>query len=266
MTDEDLSRYIFYAKTVDSGAFKTLSECVKTIFTELCFSFEPAGIKSLAINQEQSILMHLFLQSTSFQVYHSTEVKKVGLDTEQLFKIMRTMSNNDILTLYVERSDENKLGIIFDNDEKKRTTKYKLKLLDTSMPDVHIPDEVFPSVITLPSGDLSKLLRDMVAIDSKQVEFQSIGTKLIFRCKESTGSITQETILGENTDGLAITNPSEDIVQGVYNLQQLSMMSKCTGLCSTVRIYAKNDYALLCRFTVARLGELTFAFMTVPGK
>ena len=55
------------------------------------------------------------------------------------FKLIKTMTNNDTLTLYIERADENKLGIRIENGEKNSITTYKLNLMDLNEENISIP-------------------------------------------------------------------------------------------------------------------------------
>jgi proliferating cell nuclear antigen len=44
----------------------------------------------------------------------------------------------------------------------------------------------------------------------------------------------------------------------MYKLKYLAMFSKCTNLCSTIRLHLKNDYPLIIIYKVATLGEIKF--------
>ena len=75
-----------------------------------------------------------------------------------MFKLIKAMSNNDTLTLYVCEDDCNRLGITIENGEKNSITNFKLNLLDISDEDISIPPAVFESELTLPSNDFQKLI------------------------------------------------------------------------------------------------------------
>ena len=81
-----------------------------------------------------------------------------------LYKLIKTMSNNDILTLFIEKDNPNKLGIKINNVEKNSQTLFKLNLLDISDEEINIPPAIFETELTLPSSDFQKLIRDMTNI------------------------------------------------------------------------------------------------------
>ena len=73
------------------------------------------------------------------------------------------MGNCDTLTLYIEKSDINHLGIKVENGEKNSVTDFKLNLVD--LPEnISIPPAEFDSVITMPSNDFQKTIRDICII------------------------------------------------------------------------------------------------------
>ena len=47
-----------------------------------------------------------------------------------LFKLIKTMNNNDTLSLYIEADDSNRLGIKIENGEKNTLTTYYLNLIE----------------------------------------------------------------------------------------------------------------------------------------
>ena len=47
-----------------------------------------------------------------------------------LFKIIKTMNTNEVLTLFIEENNENELGIKIENGEKNTVTVFYLSLID----------------------------------------------------------------------------------------------------------------------------------------
>jgi len=62
---------------------------------------------------------HLKLEAENFDDYNCEQKIIVGVSMLNLFKLIKTMTNNDTLTLYIERNDINRLGIKIENGEKK---------------------------------------------------------------------------------------------------------------------------------------------------
>jgi hypothetical protein len=56
---------------------------------------------------------------------------------------------------------------------------------------------------------------------------------------------------------------THNIVQGVYELKNIVLFTKCSNLCNDISIYMKNDFALTSIYTIATLGNITIALSPV---
>jgi proliferating cell nuclear antigen len=258
---------LFEIKTVQSGAFRTLIEALKEILTEANLEFDPQGIKVMAVDETHTVLVYLRLHSDRFENYFCTVKHVLGVNMIYLFKLIKTMGNNDSLTLYLPASNPNKLGIRMENSEKSTVTNYYLKLFDTDVEDIQIPSLNFTSIIHMPSMDLQKIGRDMNALGEKlDVEVTSSGSDLIFKCVGDFAE--QETIISENNSTMKVqkTTNTTEIVQGIFQLKHLVLFTKCTSLCPSIELYLKNDYPLILRYTVANLGEVKLVLAPIKNK
>jgi proliferating cell nuclear antigen len=110
----------------------------------------------------------------------------------------------------------------------------------------------------MPSNEFNKICRDMINL-SEIIEIKSVGNQIIFSCKGEFAS--QETIIGETTNGLSFVKHSNDdnIIQGYYNLKHLVLFAKCTNLCNSIEMYMKNNFPIVINFSVGSLGNLKLA-------
>jgi len=257
MTEINYSNYLFYIQTIQSSEFRILIEALKEILTDANFEFHPkteespAGIKLLAVDQTHTVLVHLHL--FDFQKFHCEKKMTVGLNMLNLFKLIKTMNNSDHLTLYIEKDNINQLCIVIENGEKASKTVYRLNILDLPEENIDIPDVEFNSVITMPSGDFQKYIRDMHNL-ANNVEIKSASEMLYLSCKGDFAE--QQTILGKAQHGMNFTKSDKNIVQGVFALKHLFLFTKCTNLCNNIEMYLKNDYPLIVKYTVGSLGEI----------
>tara|TARA_B110000977_G_scaffold192449_1_gene265952 strand:+ start:765 stop:1553 length:789 start_codon:yes stop_codon:yes gene_type:complete len=253
------SEYLFSFKTIQSNVIKTLGEALKEILTDANISFNKSGVKICAMDATQTVLVHLKLDSDNFEEYYCSKSSVIGINMQNLFKLLKTMTNNDTLFWGIKKDDVNFLIIKIYNNDKNITNTFKLPLLDLDNINITIPPAEFDSIITLPSSDFQKICRDMHNI-SDTIEICNAGNLLYFKCN---GCIAQqETIMGGSTDevGLQFVKQSDDkIIQGYYNLKHLVMFTKCTNLCNTIELYMKNDFPIVIKFQVGSLGTLKLA-------
>lgn len=250
-------KYRLEVRTVQSSAFKILMEAMKELLTDTCIEFDESGMKIISMDHHHVVLVHLKLDACKFEQYYCESKIVIGVNMLNMYKLIRAINSNDILTLFIDSDDINHLGIKIENGEKNTKTTYKLNLLDLDNAKITIDAADFNTTITLPSIDFQKICRDMNNI-AEFVEMKNVDNQLILSCKGDF--CCQETIIADNDNGNSIsTKNCNEIVQGIFNLKYLVLFTKCTNLCNTVELFLKNDYPLLIKYTVASLGEIKLA-------
>lgn len=253
-----MSEKIIEIKTVQAACFKSLIESLKEILTDANIEFTESAIRIVTMDPTQTILVHLKLEKENFEYYQCKHKIFIGVNMLNFFKLIRALTNNDALTLFIDSDNTNLLGIRIENGEKNSVTTYYLNLIEVDETTYQIPPAQFESIITMPSNDFNKICRDMINL-SDIIEIKSVGSQLIFSCKGEFAQ--QETIIGEANNGLSFVKASVDnnIIQGYYNLKHLVLFTKCSNLCNSIEIYMKNNFPIVIKFAVGSIGNLTLA-------
>ena len=250
-----MDKNILEIKTVQASAFRILVEALKEILTDANFECDETGIKMIAMDSSRTVLVHLKLHADKFESYMCKEKRVLGISMINFFRIIKTMNNNDTLTLFLEKEKDSVLGIRIENSEKNTTSTFYLNLMDLHVDNIQIPSVEFESVITMPSTDFQKTIRDMHNY-ADLIDIKSVEDHLIFSCNGDFCS--QETIIGETDTGMnfAKNKKPDEIIQGEFALKHLVLFGKCTNLCNSIQMFLKNDYPLVIKYTVASLGEI----------
>jgi proliferating cell nuclear antigen len=245
---------LFEIRTVQSGAFRTLIEALKEILTEANLEFDQTGIRIIDVDETHTVLTYLRLHAKQFEYFYCPVKYVLGINMIYLFKLIKTISNNDSLTLFLPANNPNKLGIRAENAEKGSTNTYMMKLFDTNVENIELPNITFTSIIHMPSSDFQKICRDFNAL-AERLEITSSNSDLIFR---GVGDFVdgETVIMSNNNGGIQVERSTTEIVQGMFELKYLVLFTKCTNLCASTEIYLKNDYPLVLRYMVANLGEV----------
>lgn len=255
--------YIVEAKTVQTGAVRTLIEALRSILVEMSLLFDKDGIRMIAMDNTRTVLVHLRLQAEKFEKFtyaHNVPKLIIGVTTDHLYRIVRTATNDDTLTFYIDGEDPNSLGILMENGDKKQIHRYKLSLLDRDEPDITLPETEFSTRITMPSLDFQKICRDMTLLSAKTVDITNVGSTLTFACKGHFASRT--TVMGDTEAEFNIQKKTNDeIVSGTFSIPHLVLFTKCTNLCNNLEIHMKNGWFLMIRYVVANLGEIKLCLM-----
>ena len=249
-----MDQYNVYIKTVQSQSIKTLVESLKEVLTDINLYFDNNGLKIMTMDNARVALVYVRLNRDNFEEYRCESKTMCGINMIYLFKLLKIVGNNDVLTLFIKKSSINELGIRIENKDKNTVTESYLKMLDISEEKLEIPDIQYDSVISMPSVDLQKYCRDLSVV-SNQVIISSSNNKFIL---ESIGDFaSQKIVIGEAQNGLIISKRNQNVSEN-FDLKYLNSFTKSTNLCSTVEIFLKNEYPLVIEYNVANLGKLQF--------
>ena len=245
---------LFEIRTVQSAAFRTLIEALKEILIDANLEFDSTGIRVVDVDETHTVLTYLRLHAERFEYFYCPSKFILGINMNYLFKLIKTLSNNDSLTLFLPVNNQNKLGIRAENAEKGTTNTWMMKLYDKDVENIEFPNISFTTIIHMPSTDFQKICRDFNALADK-LEITSSNSDLIFRC---VGDFVdgETVIMSNNQSGIEVQRDTNEIVQGIFELKYLVVFTKCTNLCTSTQLHLKNDYPLVLRYMVANLGEV----------
>ena len=252
--------YKFELKTVQVSVIKGLIEALKEIITETNIEISPNGLRISATDPSVTILVHMFLEAENFEYYKCDETIVIGVNIINLFKLTRTIINNDSLTLYIDEEKSSQLGIRIENEDYNKVTDYKLNLIDIDEEIISAPDTDFITMITMPSNEFQKICREAFNI-ADVIEIKSMGDQLILSCNGEFAQ--QETTYAHTDNGVSFSRTeskdNDTIIQGYYLLRHLALFSKCAGLCQSIKLFLANENPLVIEYSVGSLGSLLLA-------
>lgn len=267
------SKKILFLKTAYVIPFKTLTEVLSNVLTETTWVFTApdennpdkfVGLEIATADTSRTIFIKVRLDANEFQPYFCKYDKfELGICLQNLYKLLKSVDKEDTMSMYVEENDKQNLIIEIENEEKKSKTFYKLKLLDLNQQHKKTAKIEFDIKITMPSNEFHKLCKEMSTI-AEYVDIKCTSKNIIFTCKGDCAE--RSTLYKSEEGGLNITNENKkihNIVQGVYELKNIVLFSKCSNLCNDISIYMKNDFALTVIYTIATLGTITIALSPV---
>lgn len=216
------------------------------------------GIRILRLTEDRNTLIKLILHANKFEYFRCTEPKiKVGVDMSQLHTMLKSVSDNDPITLYMNKGCRDILYIHSDTGDSGHTeeTDLEIPLLDIENQEVPLPKAKFQNKITM-AADKFHLICKQLSNTSDTVEIISVDNEIGFK-GNSDGAKTSKTYKDTHNK----KKKNTEIVQGIYDLRHLLYFSKCNKLCPTVDIYLKNDFPLVLSIHVGTLGKM-YVFLT----
>ena len=249
---KSMAEYIVEIETLQGGSIKTLVDALKELLTDTCITFDDAGMRISTMDRNHILLVHLRLHADRFETYRCERETSIGLNVLLLHKITKSLTGSDVVQLRLDGS-LNHLEMVVTNAEKASRTCYRISLIDVDSPQIEIADASGLSEITLPSAELSKLVRDMRCIGDF-VEIVKTPEALCFNCAGEFCELNSVLDIDEASRG--DQGGVEEVIQGVFSLNYLCLFSKCSPLSSTVKLYLKNEYPLVVQYDVSSLGSI----------
>lgn len=244
-----------YVRTIQSGAIRTLVEVLRDLLRECNIVATPSGLSVVSVCSHKCSVVSLKLDADKFEEFKCNDEMHLGIETPTLYKLIKTLTGADVLTLFVTRAQPNELGMEVANKERNIKTLISMKLMEMDYDELDMGDVEFESIITMPSAYFQGLMRNMSNI-GEYVTIRSEGDCIKFMCEGDAA--TQRTEVGETaTGGTAFTKSTTEIIEATYALKYLVTFTKATALSNTLELLMKNDYPMIIlRYAVATLGEI----------
>lgn len=242
-------------QTVQASAVKAAFEVLKDILNDVNIYFNKEGIQILTLDTARAALVDLHLNSENFEEYVFTESSELsaGFNISNTYKLLKSISNNDILTAEIQNNEFFKMKI--ENKTKNSHSEFSLKLLDIDEDQIQKPEIKMDCVTTMPSINFQRICRDMNNLAS-EVDIIRQDDKFIIQCE---GDFAHQKTVIECMDETKF----KGTIRGKYSLKYLNLFTKATGMCSTVQIMQEfNNRFLVLKYNIANLGELKFYLAT----
>jgi proliferating cell nuclear antigen len=237
-----------YLKTIQASAIKAVFEVLKDIINDVNVYFTSKGIHILTLDTARVTLVHMTLAAENFEEYECPRDVTAGLNMGNMFKLLKSISGADALSIRIENRDV--MEIMIENPVKKSSTIFKLKLLDLNEDILDLPDINMNVVTTLPSVDFQRITRDMGNLAAEMTIIRD-GTNLELSC---LGDFADQTTNIEFPESVSRTGAN-------FSLKYINLFTKATNMCASVQLMQDSEnenMPIIFRYTIANLGDLRF--------
>jgi proliferating cell nuclear antigen len=273
-----MSERIFEIKTLKSIIIKSMFETIKPYIKETNIMINKDGIKISTLDNSKVSLTYIKLDAKKFESYICEKPIIIGIDTTIFFKTIKSANRRETITFYMNKDDEDKLGIELADPFMGKVKDYKIPLLALEDKVINMSDMSFDYVINMPSVQFQQIIKDIHLLEGKVLEMKSIGKQLIFSCEDGLAEFKtaiceiddnlnkdQKQILqqnGEDIRSVKFEKSNDKIVQGRFKLSYLMNFIKASHLCENMNILLSNDKPLILEYFVADLGIMRFVQMS----
>lgn len=216
----------------DARVWRYLISSISKVVDEGLFIVSPEeGLRFRAMDASHVILLDMRFPTDSFEVFEVDEERRIGVNFEDLAKVLRRSKKDDRLRLVADESSftVSLLG--------KGERSFTLPIIDVAAEELPEPQLEFKAVIRV----MSDIYRDTI----KDVEL--IGDVIRFNASEEEFKVSSSSEFGEaeviyrRESGSIIDMEVEDVQQSSYTLEYFSDLSSATRVADTVTIKFSSD-------------------------
>lgn len=255
---EDGRKLLVLMRTSQCLQFKSLFECLKELLTEVNVEFiEKKGIRLVSIDPGNVAMVHLVINSVEY--FYAKGTVLAGIKMGFFHRMIRSLTSGDFMEWKIYEDSPHVMHIQLSNSERRTNTVNTIKLLDLDEVNISIPHVEYDRIVSMPSQELAKHVREMVAV-SHYVTIKGTRTTLEFI---ADGDMASSHITIHPTASGLNWKHSEDIgdIEGKYVVRYLEKFGR-VGVDSNVEIFLKNGFPLIFRYELS-IGTLRFVIAPV---
>ncbi len=245
----------FTLKLENSRILKGIVETLASIIDETEFRVTPKEFTISAMDPSRICLLKLSIKKENFDEYKCTKESKVGLNLDDLDKILKRSALNDSVEIDFKEADQ-KIKIKMQREGVSRTRTFSLALLDIDIEEIpmdRLLEIEYPSKWVIEPDFLVEAIKD-AEIYSEILNINATeGQGLVF---SSSGQIG-EMVYDLNEDDLLESNLSGSST-GAYSLTFLKAILKIASIIEKLEVSLKTDHPLKMDFDLLEGGELNY--------
>ncbi len=234
-----------------SEVWKNCIGAISNLIEEVDLEFKEDGVEMRAMDPSHVALVDFRLPKEVFEEYDVEESRKLGIDLEEMDKVMSRASKNDEFILKFDE-EGGRLKLRFEGDS---TRRFSLPLLDLKEEELPQPDLDFTASVKVSAGAVSDGLKDSELVGDN-IRVNISGDTFLMGTESDTGSAEMELSKGdESLKEIDVDETSE----AMYNIEYLQDMIKAASSKDVIEINHGTELPIQIIFPIANeKGRLEF--------
>lgn len=245
----------FTLKLENSRILKGIVETLASIIDETEFRVTPKEFTISAMDPSRICLLKLSIKKENFDEYQCDKESKVGLNLDDLDKILKRSAANDSVEIEFNETEQ-KIKMKMQREGMTRTRTFSLALLDIDIEEIPMDNLLrieYPSKWVIEPEFLVEAIKDaeiyseilnMTAAEGKGLVFSSAG-----QIGEMEYDLSEDDLIETDIHGSS---------SGAYSLTFLKAILKIASITEKLEISLKTDHPLKMIFNLLEGGELSY--------
>jgi len=245
----------FTLKLENSRILKGIVETLASIIDETEFRVTPKEFTISAMDPSRICLLKLSIKKDDFDDYQCSKDSKVGLNLDDLDKILKRSAANDSVEIDFNETDQ-KIKIKMQREGISRTRTFSLALLDIDIEEIPMDNLLkieYPSNWVINPDFLVEAIKDAEIYSEILNINANEGQGLIFSSSGQIGEmeydLSEEDLIESELQGSS---------SGAYSLTFLKAILKIASITEKLEISLKTDHPLKMNFDLLEGGKLNY--------
>ena len=243
---------MFELKLDDAKYWRDCVEAIVSLVDEGLFTIAKEGISLKAMDPSGISMVSFFMPSKAFSKYEIDKGMAIGLNLDNLSKIMMRTRDNEALLM---KDTDSKITLEFVGEKSRR--RYKLQLIDVKKSVEKEPNVEFDANIELDGEHLKNALKDATLISS-YISFKAAKSQFSISAKGDSGELEE---LHEIDGGKVKKVEASKEASSVFNLEFLENMVKSSPMGSIIKLSLKSDQPLKLTYNIS---DATVTYFLAP--
>jgi proliferating cell nuclear antigen len=215
------------------------------------------GLSLQAMDTSHVALVSLNLSMEGFESYRCDQNIVLGININNLSKVMKLADPSDSITLSAEQ-DPSTLKIVFENTKTQRSTEFALNLITLDVEHLSIPETDYSSLITINSNEFSKICKELQSLsESLTIVTAQDHVQLSVEGAAGSGFIKLTANEGDRKEDQTQIEVEEPVTQQ-FALNYLNLFNKASSLSTFTRLCLHQEQPLVTEFKIDGLGVLKY--------
>ena len=237
----------------EADTFKRSIDAISVLINEAEFIVDDKGVSLKATDPSQISMVDFSFKKEAFKEYRIDGTVKIGVDLNQLSRLVARAKTKDELLLKLEE-DSNNLSLSFRGASKRN---FSVPLIDISSADLPTPKIDFDSEIKLMAGILQDSFKD-ASLLSSHITLEVKGDSFFVLADSSKGNFRNE--LTKDDEALVSIKSKSDST-AMFPLDYLTSMVKAAQSATEVSLFMKKDAPILLKYAI---GEAEITYFLAP--
>ncbi|KAL1332630.1 hypothetical protein HN51_061409 [Arachis hypogaea] len=245
-------------RLVQGSLLKKVVDAIRDLVNDASFDCSATGFSLQAMDSSHVALVALLLRSEGFDHYRCDRNISMGMNLNNMAKMLRCAGNDDIITFKGDDGSDT-VSFMFESPTQDKISDFEMKLMDIDSERLGIPEAKYQAIVRMPSTEFARICKDLGSIgDTVVISVTKEGVKFSTRGDIGSANI----VCRQNTDvdkpEQATTVEMNDPVSLTFALRYMNSFTKATPLSNQVTISLSSELPVVVEYKIAEMGYVRF--------